>query len=478
MVVLRPQGQVENAACDDTVAPCPVRRAALPWRLFSDLRCPLLVRALADALGGRSRVSDTLFSSARRAPRRWWRRGVGMVVALVVAVLLIWALTIGGLWVYAWFQLGGLDLRATDSDVAALGSVGVGSPEGSTTVLVALTEPRDPTIPEEPDLVGPVALVQISPTREAPAVLLLPTELPVTVEGLGRVDLDAVHAEGGEDLLVRAVIDYAEVQIDHVVSVTEDAIPRMVELLGDVELCTTTGCSPASTEQIRSAQRSDDPETYVRTLAEVLRGIGRSMDATSVIRSPLTSKRAVDIVADEVRTDVSLRGRALLRHAEAFSELGVVEYDEVPLLRNPRSGELVPLEEPAMARFQRLRDGSRLEPVEGEYDALEDQVIEMVEVGVLNGAGVAGLAGDIQVQLETEGFQVVGTGNASSFDRTTTVVAYGPEPETTEAAAVILAERLGPGVELQLLERAPTFEGEPVDVLVTIGSDLAPEGGG
>lgn len=422
-------------------------------------------------------MSDTLFSSARRAPRRWWRRGVGMVVALALVVVVAWALLIGALWVYAWFQLGGLDLGATDPDVSALGSVGVDSPPGSTTVLVALTAPRDPTIPEEPELVGPVAIVQISPTRDVPAVLLLPTELPVTVEGLGRVDLDEVHAEGGEDRLARAVIDYAEVEIDHVVSVTEDAIPRMVELLGDVELCTTTGCAAASTEQLRSAQRSDDPDTYVRTLAEALRGIGRSMDGTSVITSPLTSKRAIDIVSDEVRTDVSLRGRSLLRFAEAFAAIDGVEYDEVPLLRNPRSGELVPLEEPAMVRFQRLRDGSSLELAEDQQDALEGQVIELVEVGVLNGAGVAGLAGDIQARLQTEGFRVVGTGNASSFDRTTTVVAYGPEPETTEAAAVILAQRLGADVELEQLERSPTFEGEPVDVLVTIGSDLAPEGG-
>jgi hypothetical protein len=422
-------------------------------------------------------VSDTIFSSARRAPTRWWRRGFGAAFAVALAVLIGWALLLGGLWVYAWFQLGGLDLRATDDDVTALGSIGAQAPDGATTVLVALTAPRDPTVPREPELVGPVALVQVSPTRESPAVLLMPTELPVSVEGLGRVSLEEVHAEGGEDLLARAVIDYAEVQIDHVVSVTEEALPRLMELLGDVELCTPSGCRPASTQQIRSAQRSNDPDIYVQTLVEVVRGVGRSMDAASVIRSPLTSKRAIDIVSEEVRTDVSLRGRALLRIAEGLAQVGTVEYDEIPLLRNPRSDELVPLEEPAMVRFQRLRDGTSLVSDEDDDDAVEELVIDMVEVAVLNGAGVAGLAADIQVRLEAEGFRVIGTGNASSFDRTTTVVAYGPEPEITATAAAILAQRLGTGIELNPLERAPTFEGEPVDVLVTVGSDLAPQGG-
>jgi hypothetical protein len=285
-----------------------------------------------------------------------------------------------------------------------------------------------------------------------------------------------VHEEGGEDLLARAVIDYAEVRIDHVVSVTEEFLPRMAELLGDVELCTPTGCTPATTQLIRTAQRSGDAEVFVSTLVDVIRGVGRSMDRASVIRSPLTAKRAVDVVAAEVRTDVSLRGRTLLELAEGFAALGPVEHDEIPLLRNPRSGELLPLEEPVMVRFQRLRDGSALAADGSPEDEVEGLVIDLVDVAVLNGAGIAGLAADTQVRLEAEGFRVVGTGNAATFGRPTTVVAYGPEPATTEAAAVILAERLGDTVELEALDGAPLFEGEPVDVLVTVGTDLDPEG--
>jgi hypothetical protein len=396
-------------------------------------------------------------------------------VAVAFVLVVGWALIVGGLWTYAWFKLGGLDLRATDPEVAALGSLDARSPDGATTVLVALTGPRDPTVPRQPALVAPVVLVQLSPTREFPAVLLLPTDLPVTVDGLGLATLDEVHAEGGEDLLARAVIDYTEIRVDHVISLTEDAIPAMVEVLGDVQRCSPVGCTPATVEQIRNAQRSDDPDVYVRTLTETVRGIGRAIDRVSVLRSPLKTKRAIDIVAGEVRTDVSLRGRTLLHLAEDLGGVGRVEYDEVPLLRNPRSGELLPLDEPAMARFQRLRDGTPLVVEEPEEDPVAELVIELVEVAVLNGAGVTGLAADVQVRLESEGFRVVGTGNAASFDRQTTVVAYGPDPETTEVAAVILAERLGEGVRLEALDESPVFEGSRVDVLVTVGADLAPE---
>lgn len=416
-----------------------------------------------------------MFSSARRAPRRWWRRGLGIVVALVLVVLVGWALILGALWVYSWFQLGGLDLQATDEDVVALGSLGAQAPQGATTALVVMTGPRDPTIPSEPDLVAPVAIVQDSPTREGLAVLLLPPELPVVVDELGRTSLREVHDQGGEDLLARAVIDYTEIALDHVVSVTENAIPRLLDVLGEVELCTLTGCSPVSEQQVRTAQRASDAGLYVTTLVEVLRGLGRSMDTTSVVTSPLTAKRVVDVVADEVRTDVSLRGRTLLDIAEELAQLGAVEFDEVPLLRNPRSGELVPLEEPAMVRFQRLRDGSPLEVDEDVEEELRGEVIQGIEVAVLNGAGVDGLAGQIQRRIEDEGFDVVGTGNAASFDRTTTIVAFGPEPDAVATAAVLLAERLGDEIEVQALDEPPRFEGDAIDILVTVGADLAPE---
>lgn len=421
-------------------------------------------------------MTGSPFASARRAPTRWWRRGLKVTAALVVVAAILWVLAIGLLWTYAWFQLGGLDLRATDDEVPALGSVGAQAPDGATTVLVALTETWEPTTPTEPGLAGPVAIVQVGGGRPVPAVLLLPTDLPVTVEGMGPASLDEVHAEGGQDLLARSVIDYAEVRIDHVVSLTVDALPALVEALGDVEVCRADVCTVANGAEVRALQAQDDADALVGDLAALLGGIGASIDSGSVIRSPLTARRAVDVVSNEVRTDVSLRGTALLELADAFADLAPPEVDEIPLFRNPNTGALVPLEEPVMVRFQRLRDGSSLAAAAEDDASLEELVTGMVEVAVLNGVGTAGLAARIETRLETEGFQVVGTGNAPSFGRERTLVAYGPEPDTTEAAAVVLAQRLG-NVQLEARDEAPRFEGEPVDVLVTVGEDLDTEDG-
>lgn len=420
-------------------------------------------------------MTGSPFASARRAPTRVWRRTFRLVAALVVVLAILWAAVIGALWVYAWFQLGGLDLRAIEAEDASLGSVGAQAPDGATTVLVSLTETRDPTVPGEPDLAGPVAIVQFGGGRQVPAVLLLPTELPVSVEGLGSAPLDEVHLDGGEDLLARAVIDYAEVRIDHVVSLTVDALPGMVDALGDVELCTATTCTPTTAAEVRAIQDLEDPNELVAELASVLRGVGTAMDTGSTIRSPLAAKRAIDVVSEEFRTDVSLRGTVLLDLGEALTDIGRPEVDQIPLFRNPNTGELVPLEEPVMVRFERLRDGSSLADKVKEDD-VEGMVTEMVEVAVLNGAGTAGLAAEVQARLQAEGFEVIGTGNAPTFDQARTVVSYGPEPMTTEVAAVVLAEQLD-GARLEALEQPPVFEGDPVDILVVVGEDLDTESG-
>jgi hypothetical protein len=72
-----------------------------------------------------------------------------------------------------------------------------------------------------------VALVQTGgPRGEDVAVLLLPAQLPVSVDGDAPTPLAQVHAEGGSDLLLRTVVDYTEIDVDHVVTGSVDALPR------------------------------------------------------------------------------------------------------------------------------------------------------------------------------------------------------------------------------------------------------------
>lgn len=420
------------------------------------------------------------FSTQRRPKRPNWVRVVMGVVFVALAFALLVALTGGLLWAYAWARLGGSDVPALAAEGDdELGAGGATSPPGTTTFMVALTPRLDETRPAGQPLAGPVALVQVGgPRGDDAAVLVLPASLPVSVDGEAPTPLTDVHRGGGADVLVRAVVDYTQIDVDHVVMASVDALPQLVEALGPIEVC-TSGCAQVDARSVTTSLAGltapdaapADATAALRELAAVLRGLGATTEPIGLLRSPLASKRAIDVVSSQVRTDVSLRGGALLPLADHLADAGDVSVVQLPGVVNPDSGQLLVLPEQAATRFALLREGGvpTQDPADDEAAVLAD-----AEVVVQNGTGTAGYAARLEARLSALGVSVVGTENARDFDHERTQVAYGPDDTAAEAAAVLLARELG-DVDLVMLERQPTFEGEPVSVLVIGGADLDTE---
>ncbi|MFA9447078.1 LytR C-terminal domain-containing protein [Egicoccus sp. AB-alg6-2] len=391
-----------------------------------------------------------------------------LLVLLVVGVLGV-ALLGAALWGYAWAKLGADEVAALGSDVEVLGDDGARGPAEARTVLVATTGDRDPTLPRGPELVAPVWLVQAGGPRDVPALLLLPEDLPVSVDGDGVRTLAEVQVAGDANGLVQAVADYTGVRIDHVVSLEEEAIPRLVDHLGPVAVCGDDGqCRAVGADEARRDLAEASPEARAARTAALLRGVAAETTAWDLLWSPVATKRSIDTVAD-VHTDVALRGTSLLDLAAAFEDAPAPEVVTLPILRNPQTGSSVLLEQ-AETIFQRFAEGAPLDGITGD-DGLQ-QLIGEVPVVVLNAAGIDGLAGRVEARLTAAGFQVVGTGNTGAFEEgAPSVIRYGADDASAEATAILLAERL-PDAQLESVERVPDFEGEPVGVQVLAGADL------
>jgi hypothetical protein len=414
------------------------------------------------------------FSTTRVSPGRRFLRAVGILLAIVASLVLVWGVVLALLWGYSWLRLGPDDLPALGDELAVLRPSGASAPANATTVMVAMTGAVDPTVPRPPELIGPVTLVQYGGPRAEPAVLSLPGQLPVTIDGEEDLPLAEAQRAGGTDLLVRAVADYSEVRIDHAVSLSIDALPALVDAAAPVEVCDADGCSRVTGEQLRRELEAADDEQLVELVAGVAHGLGQRIDGRFVVTSPLPARRVIDTLSTEVTTDVGLRGSDLLEVAGALATPVGLDTDTIPLVVSPETGTIVPLAEPAAVRFQHLREGTELRAAgeEGGTADLEADMVRAAQVAVLNGAGIDGLAGQVQVELETAGFSVVGTGNAAAFDRAETKVNYVVDDPAIEIAAVQLAELLD-GATLEPLAQRPDFEGEAVDLLVTLGEDRA-----
>ncbi len=430
-----------------------------------------------------SRMTTThspLISSGRRAPRRPWWRWLGIALGIALLVVVVAGVLAGVLWAYSWVRLGPDQLTVLEEDLTARGGEPPRAPADATTYLVMVTEPvRDPTVPTQPALAAPVLLVQVGGPRTEPAVVALPENLPVAREGDGLLTLQQIQAAGGPDGIVRALTDYTSVALDHLVIATTELLPELLGPLGPVERCGVTGCREITADEVRGAVTQGSAEERIRSVVDVLPDLAGDLDVGFVMRHPLVTRRAIDALADELITDVSLRGRALFDLAEAFAVPTDVEVVTIEAETDPDTSELIVLPERAELRFAQLRDGLPLVPDEPEdpdgldddpFDGTRTPAEDQPTLAVVNGAGVAGLAGDIAARIEAAGFAVLGTGNAPTFDREVTEVAYDQDDSDAQELAEQVAD---------LLRAVPvpvpttlSFEAEPVAVLVTVGADL------
>lgn len=392
------------------------------------------------------------------------------LLSALAAVAAVWVLLLVWVWGTTWFALDGDDVSTLRPDVLSLGATGARAPEGATTVLIALTAVMDETRPRPPELAGPVLLVQVGPGRDVPAVLVVPSSLLVTVDGAGELTLDEVQAEGGIDLVVRALMDYSEVRIDHAVALSVDLLPGLVRVLGPLEVCGALGCTTPTPDEVRAWQVDADPTEAVRRAADVVRAVSGVLTVRETALSPIATRRAVRLIDEQSMTDVPLRVAPLLRLATVLGTPVRLDIEVLPVVANPSTGRSVVLAEAAMLRFQRLQQGGGFEGIDPVLDMAE--LKREVDVAVLNGAGVDGLAGTIAGELTAAGFTVAGTGNAPGFEEVRTVIRYRAGDDRAEQVALLIAEALD-GALMEPGERTPTLEGVVVGIEVTVGTDLA-----
>jgi hypothetical protein len=412
--------------------------------------------------------------SRRRSPVRLLRIVLRTIIGGIILALL-WGALVGALWVAGSNQMKGVPLAALRDDVLMLGASGARAPAESTTVLLLMVDEFDPTVPRPSPLVGPPIILQFGGSRDVPAALVLPESVEVLVDGRGLMRFDEIQRELGSDRLARAVIDYTEVRLDHVVAVSTEALPRLVGLLGPLEVCGGWGCDEPTPDDVRAWQRDPDPAVVLARGAAVMRAVAGAIDTSLFVRTPFLGRDVVAVLAGQVVTDADLNIRRLVELAPGASVPVRLDVDRLPMVRNPTTGELIVLEESAMIRFQRLRDGLAFEAIDPMDDV--ERLRTVTDVAVLNGAGVAGLAALYEAELRSAGFMVVGTGNDVRFDRERTVINYLRGDREAEPVAFLLAERL-PTAQIQAVEGPLLFEGDPVAIIVLLGRDLITPAGG
>lgn len=310
--------------------------------------------------------------------------------------------------------------------------------------------------------------------RGRTGLLAFPRDLYVTrCDGTeGRIN--AALGLGGPDCLVQTVSDLSGIPIDHYVAVSFGGFRQIVDSVGGVDLCLEkplndpfagvdlpAGCQTLSGPQALGYVRTRKLDNDLERIKRQQRFLGALADKIATPATVLWPPRAWELsgaVANALTADQQLGLWNLARVGIGLRSLagGNAVSATVPANGATIGGAavLVPDMDAAAPIFASFRDGSALA-------AAGSVARSDVQVTVLNGAGVSGLAGQTADSLRTLGYQVAGVGDAES--RETTVIRY---PPGGKAGAELLARDLP--VDAALEER-----GDVTAVTLVLGTDLS-----
>jgi LCP family protein required for cell wall assembly len=308
-----------------------------------------------------------------------------------------------------------------------------------------------------------VILLHISPGRHGATVISFPrdstvpilacaargTGVPGQQPSPGSVEqINSTFADGGPACLWKTVEQTTGIRIDHFVELNFTGFIHVINDIGGVNVCLPFAVDDANSglhmkvgrhhvggmEALQfwrtreSVGAGSDLQRIQRDqylMASLLQGVEHS----NILGSPTTLLSVVKDIADAMTTDMDTS--SLLQIAESVKGLSTksVQFIEVPTVPATVNPAWVTWSPQAPALFAAVAHDRKL-PKPGKKvtgpktTPVLDANPSQVDVKVLNGSGMAGLASTAAASLTSRGFNVVGTGDASNFGYVKSVIKY------------------------------------------------------
>ncbi len=300
--------------------------------------------------------------------------------------------------------------------------------------------------------------------------------------------IDGAMNLGGPSCAVHTVEDLTGIQIDHFVEFNFNSFRAMVDAIGGVEVCVPPSgyYDPWSHLRLKGGLhllRYNQALAYVRTRHGVGNGgdLGRIQLQQAFISSVIQKVnnqgllsnlsglyKIADLATQALTVDTGLGSVSKLLHlAQTVRYLRTknVTLITMPTVIDPTNADrLLPVEPQDDVVFRMLQTSTRW------HDHLPRLAPASVQVQVLNGSGIPGLAAKTARGLRKLGFDVVHVGDAQATS--TTTVTYSGTAQADSAYTVMTALATLPAGQNLIAEPAPQT-GTAGPVTLIIGSDFA-----
>lgn len=420
------------------------------------------------ALGGRDRA---------RGGFEW-----GRIVATLCTFVLVFSIfaggTLGALAYAGFLSIEQLDVPGLEVDggvaVADVGAAAADEPEevaeatGRQNILVVGSDSREgltdaqllalgTTAEPGANLTDTIILLQLDADNGRASMLSFPRDLLVTrCDGTrGRINSAFSHGEasgsGGPGCLVQTVTNLTGIPVHHYVQVDFRGFLGAVDAVGGVTfyldeplrdvaagLDVPAGCVTFDGTRalgfVRARKSLDSDFGRIARQQRFLRELVNEAASLETLANPTRLLALVRSLSGSISTDRQLSSADMVSLAYTFRGLSNAGLDTRAVPGTPtiwNGADVVEMDEAqARALFTAFREG-RL--TSGELATEEpDEPVELrpeqvAPVRVLNAVGRRGLALDATRALESRGFRVAETGNASQTGLETTQVLYAPQ---------------------------------------------------
>ena len=349
-------------------------------------------------------------------------------------------------------------------------------------------------------------LLRVDPQTGAATLLSIPRDLWVSIPGTKHKDRINATFDVGPDLLIRAIHDDLQIDVNHYIEVDFDSFRGIVNAIGGVKVwfptpardsysglnITTAGCATLNGDVALAYVRARHYQYYAdgywhleaeSDLARIRRQqdfVKRVMRKTlnSGVDNPASLNRVIGAVVNNLTVDSGLKQHPA-DLARLTKELRVLGADALTTMTVPTTpaviggGDVLLAQEPeateTIARFEGLA------PIPGAVPTTAPSATTVVppssilpaqvRVRVLNGSGVTHQASDASHALAADGFVVTYAGAADNYAYAATTIRYAPDAQDK---AQLLSSYVVGGAQLQ---PDPTLPG--TDVVLVTGANYA-----
>jgi LCP family protein required for cell wall assembly len=314
-----------------------------------------------------------------------------------------------------------------------------------------------------------VMLLHISPGHHLVTVISIPRDTEVPILACAPIDgtkgqaanpgqLEPINytlSYGGPICTWKTVDSVTGIHIDHFIQLDFTGFEKIVDDMGGVNVCLPEPLDVAKSglhlsrgwHHVRGYQAlafwrtrenvgfGSDTQRIQRDqflMASLVQG----MEHSGLLNSPTRILSVVTDAAAAMTTDTGLDQATMLQIADSMKGLASksVQFITAPNVPYTLDQNRVQFEQPQAGQlFHAIAHDTKLPKTktnkpgkssQGTAATVLDTTPSNVNVRVLNGAGINGLAGQAGSDLTSHGFNVVGTGNADNFAYTNPVIRY------------------------------------------------------